>query len=286
MNTNRGIMSDVEWRSLSGRFTVTLFLVILLLISLSFLFPFFFAFTAGLKTSSEIVKPGLHLLPDIAHWENYTEAWRRYNMVRMFLNTFIVAIGGVAGRLFVSAMAAYSISRLKPFGKNVIMSLILLTLTIPGIAYLIPLYIVITDVPLLHVNLVNTYLGLWLPYAGSAFVILVLKNSFDQIPQDYYDAAAVDGASPIRMFFTFTLPLSAPILLVLGLLAFVGMWGDFLLPYLVLRNSEVQTVSVRLFALVRDFPLNLQMAGAFIALLPPLVAVLFLQRYMRGGITF
>jgi len=279
-------MSDVEWRSLGGKFIVALFFLTLVLISLSFLFPFFFAFTAGLKTSSEIVKPGLRLVPAIAHWENYTEAWRRYNMIRMFTNTFVVALVGVVGRLFVSAMAAYSISRLKPFGKSVILSLILLTLTIPSIAYLVPLYVVITNLPLLHVNLVNNYLGLWLPYAGSAFVILVLKNSFDHIPQDFYDAAAVDGASPARMFFTFTLPLSAPILLVLGLIGFVGMWGDFLLPYLVLRNSEVQTVSVRLFALVRDFPMNLQMAGAFIALLPPLVAVLFLQRYMRGGLTF
>src|SRR5438132_1244860 len=117
MNSDRGIMSDVEWRSLGGKFIVGLFFIVLVLIGAAFLFPFLFAFTAGLKTSSEIVKPGLRLLPEMAHWENYAEAWRRYNMIRMFTNTFVVALVGVVGRLFVSAMAAYSISRLKPVGK-------------------------------------------------------------------------------------------------------------------------------------------------------------------------
>ena len=197
-----------------------------------------------------------------------------------------MSLGGVVGRLLVSSMAAYSISRLKPVGKKVIQTLILLTLAIPMIAYLIPLYITLTDLPIIHVNLVNTYWGLWIPYSGSAFYILVLKNAFDQIPQEIYDAAAVDGASPVQMFTSITMPLSAPILLVLGLLTFVGTWGDFLLPYLMLRDPTMQTVSVRLYNLVRIFPMNLQMAGAFIALLPPAIAVLFFQRYMKRGLTF
>jgi arabinogalactan oligomer/maltooligosaccharide transport system permease protein len=83
-----------------------------------------------------------------------------------------------------------------------------------------------------------------------------------------------------------TLPLSASILIVLGLLTFVGSWGDFLLPKLILLRPDLQTVSVRLYALDRIFPLNLKMAGAFIALLPPLIAVLLFQRHMKGGLTF
>jgi multiple sugar transport system permease protein len=286
MSSNRGIMSDVEWRSPGGRIIVALFLIILVVASIGFLFPFVFAFTAGLKTSSAIFDPGLHLFPELPQWGNYVEAWERFDMLGMFKNTLIVSLGGVVGRLLVSSMAAYSISRLKPVGKKVIQTLILLTLAIPMIAYLIPLYITLTDLPIIHVNLVNTYWGLWIPYSGSAFYILVLKNAFDQIPQEIYDAAAVDGASPVQMFTSITMPLSAPILLVLGLLTFVGTWGDFLLPYLMLRDPTMQTVSVRLYNLVRIFPMNLQMAGAFIALLPPAIAVLFFQRYMKRGLTF
>jgi multiple sugar transport system permease protein len=286
MSSTRGIMSDVEWRSPGGRFIVVTFLVVLVVISIVFLFPFVFAFTAGLKTSSAIFDPGLHLFPKVPQWKNYVDAWKRFNMPHMFLTTFYVAMGVVAGRLLVSSMAAYSIARLKPVGKTVVQTLILLTLAIPMMAYLVPLYMTLADLPIIHVSLVNTFWGLWLPYSGSAFYILVLKNSFEQIPNDIYDAAAVDGASPITMFVSITLPLATPILLVLGLLTFVGMWGDFLLPYLILRDPTLQTISVRLVNLTRIFPMNLQMAAAFIALLPPAIAVLLFQRYMKGGLTF
>ncbi len=286
MSSVRGIMSNIEWRSWRGRVLGACFLIILLVVGVAYLFPFVFAFTAGLKTSSEIFDPGLHLFPRQAHWENYAEAWRRLNMWGMFLNTIYVALGGTVGRLLVSSMAAYSLVRLKPAGKALIQTLILITLTVPMIAYLIPLYLTLTNLPILRISLVNSYWGLWLPYSVSAFHVMVLKNSFEQIPQDYYDAAAIDGASPARMFFSITLPLSSSILLVLGLLTFVGIWGDFLLPLLILRDSSLQTVSVRLYTLTRAFPMNLQMAGAFLGMIPPALAVLFLQRHMRGGLTF
>jgi multiple sugar transport system permease protein len=285
-SSTRGIMSDVEWRSPGGRVVVAIFLVILILVSIAFIFPFFIAFTAGLKTSSEVVKPGLHFLPVISHWENYLDAWRRFNMIGIFNNTFIVSAGGVFGRLLVSALAAYSLSRLNPFGKKVIEFFILITLTIPMIAYLIPLFITLTDLPIIHVNLVNTFWGLWIPYSGSAFTILVMKSSFDQLPKELYDAAAMDGASPLRMFLSFTVPISIPIFIVLGLLAFVSIWGDFLLPLLILRDANLQTVSVRLYTLSRQYPLNIAMAGSFIAMMPPLLVVLLFQRYMKGGLSY
>jgi multiple sugar transport system permease protein len=281
MSSNRGIMSDVEWRSPGGRFIVAIFFIIQVSVSIAFLFPFVFAFTAGLKTSSAIYDPGLNLFPKAPQWNNYVEAWKRLDMLGMFKNTFYVAVGVVVGRLLVSSMAAYSISRLKPVGKRVILVFIMLTLAIPMMAYIIPLYLTLTGL-----HLMDKFLGLWLPYAGSAFYILVLINTFDQIPSDIYDAAAMDGASPVRMFFSITLPLSVPILIVLGLLTFVSSWGDFLLPYLMLRDPAMQTVSVRLVNLNRALGMNLQIAGAFIALLPPLIAVLLFQRYMKAGLTF
>ena len=285
-SSTRGIMSDVEWRSPGGRVIVAIFLIILIMVSIAFLFPFVFAFTAGLKTSSTITSPGLNLFPKIPQWKNYLDAWKRFNMLGMFRNTLYVAGGVMLGRLSVSAMAAYSIARLKPAGKRIIQIFIMVTMTIPMMAYLVPLYMTLSNLPLIHVSLINTFWGLILPYSGSAFYILVLKNSFEQIPNDIYDAAAVDGASPLRIFTAITLPLATPILIVMGLLTFVSSWGDFLLPYLVLREPALQTVSVRLQTLDRIFPLNLKMAGAFIALLPPLIAVLIFQRYMKSGLTF
>lgn len=283
---NRGIMSDVEARSFGGKFVLGLFFVILVLTTLVVVFPFFFSFIAGLKSSTEIYKPGLNLWPAAPNWNNYLDAWKRFNMTRMFGNTIIVAGGGVVLQLIVSSLTAYFLSRLKPIGSSVMMVLILITMTVPRIAYIVPLYITIAKLPILNTSLINSYWGLWLPYAVNPFMILVLKTAFDSIPKEIYEAAQLDGASDSRMFFQFTIPLSTSIMLVLGLLSFIGLWGDFLLPLLVLRDAELQTASVRLFNLTRSFPMNLHMAGSFIAMIPPLLAAVFLQRYMKGGLTF
>lgn len=286
MTITRGIMSNIEARSPKGRFILGLFLVILILVSLIVLFPFAYSFTAGLKTSVAITKAGVNLWPDQPLWDNYVQAWNKFKMVTMFGNTFWVAGGGVVFQLLVSTLAAFFLSRLKPAGFKIIMALVFVTMTVPRIAYLVPLYITLADVPLFHFSLINSFWGLWLPYAVNPFMILVLKSAFDNIPQDIYDAAQVDGASKFRLFYQFTIPLSTGIMLVLGLLSFISLWGDFLLPLLVLREPSLQTISVRLYNMTRNYPLNLFMAGSFIAMVPPLLAAVFLQRYMKGGLTF
>lgn len=280
-NANRGIMSNAEWRSPLGRFIWFFYLIILLLVSILVIFPFIFSFTAGLHNSIDVVKPGIHLWPKTPLWGNYLDAWQRFKIGRLFLNTAIAAGGGVIAQLVVSSLAAYSLSRLNPIGKNVIRAIILITMAVPGIVYLVPRYVVMAKM-----GLVDNFLGLWIPYAASSFMILVLNNAFDQIPRDLYEAAQIDGASEIRMFTSITLPLSSSVLMVLGLFAFIGFWGDFLWPFLILRQSDLQTISVRLYTLTRGFPLNLYMAASFIAMIPPSIAAFYLQQHApKGGLT-
>jgi multiple sugar transport system permease protein len=280
-NANRGIMSDAEWRSPLGRLIKLSYLIILLFVSIMVIFPFIFSFTAGLHNSIDVVKPGIHLWPKTPLWGNYLDAWQRFKISRLFLNTAIAAGGGVIAQLVVSSLAAYSLSRLNPIGKNIIRGIILITMAVPGIVYLVPRYVVIAKM-----GLVDNFLGLWIPYAASSFMILVLNNAFDQIPRDLYEAAQIDGASDLRMFTSITIPLSSSVLMVLGLFAFIGFWGDFLWPFLILRQSELQTISVRLYTLTRGFPLNLWMAASFIAMIPPSIAAFYLQRRApKGGLT-
>jgi multiple sugar transport system permease protein len=278
---NRGIMSNAEWRSPLGRLIQLFYLIILLLVSVLVIFPFIFSFTAGLHNSIDVVKPGIHLWPKTPLWGNYVDAWQRFKISRLFLNTAIAAGGGVIAQLVVSSLAAYSLSRLNPIGKNVIRGIILITMTVPGIVYLVPRYVVMAKM-----GLVDNFLGLWIPYAASSFMILVLNNAFDTIPRDLYEAAQIDGASDLRMFTSITIPLSSSVLMVLGLFAFIGFWGDFLWPFLILRQSDLQTISVRLYTLTRGFPLNLYMAASFIAMIPPCLAAFYLQRHApKGGLT-
>ena len=282
---NRGVMSNTEWRTRGGRLVGLFYLLILILVSVCVLFPYLFSFTAGLKTSSEIYKGGIHLFPEEWNWGNYVEAWNRFDMVKMFLNSIIAAGGGVLGQVIVSTLAAYSISRLKPVGTRVIVTLIFVTLGVPVMAYLIPRYIIMTDLPLIHVSLVNNFLGLWLPYSCSPFMILVLINSFDAIPKEIFEAAQLDGASDLGMFLKIALPLSRSIIYTLGFMALVTLWGDFLWPYLILRSPELQPVSVRLYTLTRLAPRNLFLAASFIAMVPPTIAACFIVRKIKGGLT-
>jgi len=283
--SDRAIMSNTEWRSPVGRLIGLFYLLMLALGSILALFPFIFSFTAGLKTSSEIYMSGIHLFPEKWNWGNYVEAWKRLQMIRMFFNSIAAAGGGVLGQIVVSSMAAYSLSRLKPIGKKFFLALVLITLGIPIMAYLVPRYIIMTDIPFLHISLVNSFWGLWIPYSCSPFMILILTNSFNAIPGEIIEAAQLDGASEVRIFFKIALPLSKSIIFVLGFLAFIALWGDFLWPYLILRTPELQPVSVRLYSLTRYMPRNLFMAGSFIAMLPPTIAALFLARKIRGGLT-
>ncbi len=280
-NETRGIMSNAEWRSPLGRLIQLFYLIILLFVSILVIFPFIFSFTAGLHNSIDVVKPGIHLWPKTPLWGNYMDAWQRFKISRLFINTGIAAGGGVIAQLVVSSLAAYSLSRLNPIGKNVIRGIILITMAVPGIVYLVPRYVVMAKM-----GLVDNFLGLWIPYAASSFMILVLNNAFDSIPRDLYEAAQIDGASDLRMFTSITIPLSSSVLTVLGLFAFIGFWGDFLWPFLILRQSDLQTISVRLYTLTRGFPLNLYMAASFIAMIPPCLAAFYLQRHApKGGLT-
>jgi multiple sugar transport system permease protein len=281
-NPARGIMSNTEWRSPLGKFIRVFYLIILAFVSIMVVFPFIFSFTAGLHNSIDVVKPGIHLWPKTPLWWNYVDAWQRFKIGRLFFNTAIAAGGGVIAQVLVSSLAAYSLSRLNPIGKNVIRAIILITMAVPGIVYLVPRYVVIAKM-----GLVDNFLGLWIPYAASSFMILVLNNAFDAIPRDLYEAAQIDGASEMKMFTSITLPLSSSVLLVLGLFAFIGFWGDFLWPFLILRESGLQTISVRLYTLTRGFPLNLYMAASFIAMIPPSIAAFYLQQHApKGGLTF
>ena len=286
---DRGILTSLERRTPLGRAIYALFFVLLVVMAVTVLFPFIFAFTSGLKTSTEIYEGGLQIFPIDPQWGNYTDVWVRYNFIRLFGNSLVIVIGGLVCQLTVTTLAAYSLARLKPFGGRFIMWGFLVTLMIPSIAYLVPLFTTLVKVPIINVSLLNNYLGLWLPYSVNAFGIFVMKTFFESIPPELYDAAKVDGASPFRIFWSITLPLSRSILAVLTIVGFLALWKDFLLPLLVMPNPNMQPITVRLFYMLSvnsiPAPLNIQMAASFLALLPPLLIAVFMQRYLQRGLS-
>lgn len=283
--SDRGVLSRTESRTVAGRVRYAFLMLILTALAIIFVFPIYFAFVGGMFTTDELYAPGFHLWPTSFHWENYIDSIVKYSLIRQFINSFVIVGGGVILQIVISTLAAYSLARLKPLGGRYVQFGLLLTIMIPSIAYLIPLYRTLVNVPIVNVSLLDSYWGLWLPYSLNAFAILVLKNFFEKIPGELFDAAKVEGANSLDIFLKFILPLSRSIILVLAILAFVGLWKDFLLPYIVIQNTDLQPITVRLWEIARFEPFNLQMAASAVAMLPPILLAVVLQRFMLRGVS-
>ncbi len=283
----RTLISPLELRRPGGRAAYWLVFALLLLLTLTTVFPLYWMFSGALKSTPEMFRMPPTLVPQDPQWGNYPLAWSRLRYGLYFRNTVILAAVGWFLQLFVSATAAYSLSKLRPAFGNVLLFLFLSTLMVPREAYLIPQYLTVVRMPILNIQLIDSWWAVWLPGAVSAFNIFVLKAFFDGIPTDLTDAARIDGANAWQMFTRIVLPLSKPALAVVSIFAVIGAWKDFFWPFLVLTNADLQPIMVALFRLTNraQEPLNLIVAALAIASLPPLVIFFLFQRQIIRGIT-
>jgi multiple sugar transport system permease protein len=289
-STERSLISPMEMRQPGLRISYLLMLLFLFLLTLSCIFPMYWMYTGGLKTSTGLLKFPPELFPSHPIWSNYLRSWTELNFPRYFANTIGLAAGAWTLQIVISTTAAYSLSRLKPAYGNVILTLFLTTLMVPPMAYLIPQYLTVVKVPLLNISLLDSWWGVWLPQAVSAFNIFVMKNFFDEIPHDLTDAAVIDGASALRVLWDIILPLSKPVLAVITIFTVIGTWKDFFWPYLILMgNTEAQPIMVALYYLTTTQsypqPFNIVMAGLAIASTPPLILFFIFQKQIMRGIT-
>lgn len=254
-----------------------------------FIGPLLWMVLSALKTPLELSQPTQTLFPADWQWGTFADAWNRLDVGRFLLNTAYYAAGAWAFQLAVAVSAAYALSMLRPFLGNVVLGLMLATLMVPAAAVLVPTYLTVTDVPLLHTNLLNTPWALWLPGAANAFNVYILKRFFDRLPRELLEAAAIDGAGSIRMLWSVVLPLARPVLAVVSIFIVVAAWKDFLWPLLVLQDPDVQTVNVAFsrlsFTTASGITENLLLAGLTISSLPVIVLFLLFQRNLLGGLS-
>src|SRR5258708_10312790 len=217
----------------------------LLLVSTLITFgPLYWMFISAVKSSIEIFQTPPTFWPLHPIWSNYAKAWNVLQYPLYFGNTLILAAGAVVLQLLVSATAAFALSKLHPAGKDIIQFVFFSTLMVPPVVYLIPQLVNISDLPVIHVSLINNWAGVWLPESASALNILILKSFFDTIPTELTDAARLDGASPWQLFSRIILPLSRPALAVVTIFTVVASWKDFLCPLLLLFNPELHPLTL------------------------------------------
>jgi multiple sugar transport system permease protein len=266
------------------RIVLTLVVVIFTLV---FIGPLYFLFSDGLKSTQEAVQVPPTIIPAHVHPSTYASAWSRVGLGRLLLNTLYYAFGALALQLVFDVAAAYSLSRLRPVLGNVIFALMLATLMIPATVLIVPQYVTVADLPLLHLNLIGSPAAIWLPSVANAFNIFLLKRFFDSIPDDLLAAAAIDGASPLRTLRSVVLPISRPIIGVVSIFALVAVWKDFLWPLLVEYgyNPSRETLNVGIWEASSTTPQNLVLAASAMAAVPTLIFFLIFQRNILAGLT-
>jgi raffinose/stachyose/melibiose transport system permease protein len=256
---------------------------ILIPICFFWIYPFLWMVSAGLKTEREIYA-GLGLIPETLRWENYQRAWTVARIGEYFINTVIVTVGSIAIVLVSVALMGYVLGRYQFPGKKLVIAVFAVTIFLPEGYTIIPV------VELLQrLNLTNTLAGVTLAQSGGAHVVMVLlfAGYFAQLPKEVEEAAIVDGASFVRVFWEIMLPLAKPVVATTIILQFMNSWNAFLQPLvLTLSRPDLRTLAVGMYAFRGEYSTDWSgmAAAATISLAPVIITFLFLQRYFIEGI--
>ena len=247
-------------------------------------FPFIWMALTSLKHSEEIYRLPITLLPDnFFNFENYRIVFERQPFLRFFLNSFIIATGCTVASLFLSSLSGYAFAKFEFPGKEVLFFVfILAALMMPFEVIVIPLYLLFN-----RLGLVNTYLGIMGPSLLSAFGVFIMRQSMVSIPDDYIDAARIDGLSELQIFFRIIVPMSRPALATLGTVKFIWAWNDFLWPLVMVNSESLRTVMLGLSTYTGMWHTDYTVvtAAAFLSVIPLLVIYLTLQNLVIEGMT-
>jgi multiple sugar transport system permease protein len=281
----RGIISAADRRNRRTRWTLGFFhaatLAFLLVAGLG---PILWMLKAAVTPTQDTLRAPMALWPNGIDLGQLATAWSRTHIDRYLVNTVIIAAGSWATQLVVATTAGYALSVLLPRFGGLITGLVIATLFVPPIVLLVPLYLTIVDVPLVHLRLIDNYWAIWLPAGASAVNVILVKRFFDNLPREIFDAARVDGAGPFRLFTSIVLPMSRPILGVVSVFAVIATWKDYLWPLLVIRNPNLQPLSVRLPTLQPTTDLGVFIAALTLSSVFPIALFLLFQRlFLRGG---
>lgn len=255
----------------------TAWYVVCILLAIVFAGPFFWMLSSSLKPPDEIfLNPPVLISPNFS-LENFGEVFRQAPFERYMFNSFFVSITVTIAALILHSMAGYALARLHFPGRTLIFIIILATLMVPFYTIVIPLAILIREL-----NWINTYWALIIPAIPHAFGIFWLRQFFLGMPSELEDAARIDGASRLGVFYYVALPLAKPVLAALSVFFFLANWDAFLWPLIVANRPEMRMVQVGIQSFTGEHgnAWHLIMAASIIAILPTLALFFSLQRFI------
>jgi len=264
-------------------FGLALQLVGLIVLALLMLLPLIWLLTTSLKGVNENIfaSPPI-LLPAQPSLQAYQRLFAANPMGTYLLNSTIVSGVAVLANLLFCSLAAYPLARLRFAGRGLVLALVVATILIPFQVVMIPLYLL-----MVQIGLRNSLWALILPQAATAFGIFLLRQSFLAVPVELEEAARMDGCSPLGEWWNVMLPAARADLITLAMFVFIGTWGDFLWPLIIIDDPSLYTLPMGLQQLSSSFSLDWRLvaAGAIVSILPVLLIFILLQRYILPSAT-
>ena len=253
---------------------------LLSLIAIICIFPFWWTLVVAMSTEGNLFEFPPTFWPRGISLDNFIEAFRVIPILAFYKNSLLITLATVLGKLVVCSLAAYPLSRMQFNGSKLIMGVILATMILPSEVNFLVNFITMTKI-----SLVNTYTVVVLPNIVTAVSILLLKQAFDEVPQDLLDAARVDGASEWIIFYRIVLPLITPWLATVGILTAVEAWNEYIWPSIVISKPEDFPLSAGVLYLRGTYGSSTRViaAGTILTVAPILVAFLFTQRFFMRG---
>jgi multiple sugar transport system permease protein len=246
------------------------------------IFPFLFMLSSSFKPQGQVFEYPIRLIPQHPILSNYRTLFSRDQMFgQWYANTILMTLLTLLIKTFIICITAYAFAKLNFKGKNFIFIIFLSALMIPGDVTLVQRYVVYK-----HLHLTNTMWALILPASFDMYFVFMMRQFFMGIPNALTEVAIIDGCSHFKIFYKIMLPLAKPAILTMILFSFVWQWNDYTNPYIFITDTSKQmlTVGLTMFQISQVNNYAVQMAGATLALLPIIVAYLFLQKYFVEGI--
>ncbi len=254
-------------------------MAVLASVSFFILFPAVWMLSTSLKPDDQVAFA--NWIPNPILWSNYIDGWTSMPFTKYTINTTLYSIVVVLADLLSNSLVAYGFSRLRFPGRDILFGALLATMMIPGMVTMIPQYIMFAKL-----GWVGTYLPLTVPHLfAGAFFTFLLRQFFMGLPQELSEAARIDGANDLWIWWKVVLPLSKPVLATVAIFSFEGAWNDYVGPVLYLNDSNLYTLQVglALFKSTSDTPWQELMATSIVVMLPIIIIFSTFQRYFVEG---
>ena len=285
---------SAHWRDNLGTWLIYALLIVGALVMI---FPFIWMILTSFKSVQESNLYPPTIIPREWHPENFVLAWQKppNTLGRYVVNSVVLSSVGTGAQVVICALAAYAFSRLRFRGRDLLFMLVLATTMIPGEITLIPNFVTIRRFPLVGGNdlfglggsgLYDTYTAMLLPGLVGAFNIFLLRQAFLTVPNEFWEAAQIDGCNSFDYLWRILLPISIPALLTVGIFGFISRWNGLLWPLLVTRSESIRPVQMAMIYYQNEFVTDygMLMAASLMVTLPVVLLFILVQRQFIEGI--